>query len=707
MKVNTFEENIKLLTAFNNNTSYTKLHRLNCSVCGQFSIVKTLNKTDDFYHIDFLYYFKDQLNYKNLPDYKEFETAFLYNGHFSKLNNLVLDQMGFYSGENKVFYFLFNKIFISNNLSCKVAICNKCYMSLRRDKIPPNAIINHYSGQIPEALKGLTVIEELLLSQYHLKAKIFKIYGHYYETQLKIIGNVISFQQSFDDLLKILPDTNQLDAIRVIFVGTRLKKKELQRIFKVRQSKVKEALEWLIKHNTLYSLIKINDSELKKLPHDDIPTQLIFDFIDKDLDNEEQNNNLDLINKNDYLSVEAFQAHDFFTSVIINSNEPNEQHLNDQINDLIYVKRGKIPIQEYNNNKYLLGNYPCLFPFGVGSYTNPKIDKISFREYILGKMLSTNPNFRENKTFMFCTFNILQRQESRIHRNIFCKRKHFDFLKAKISTLTEESLGKLKLDLNKNISLKTNSIEFKILKKVFYGMSKVQGSRSALYDRRQDIYSYMMFFGLPHFWITINPSDTNNPLFFFICGEHITSDFFLEDNYKNRMKILAKNPFCQALFFDKLYTHFLEDLICYGKQNGILGDIVAYYVMLEAQGRGSLHGHGLYWLENMLCAEQFKSLIKTKYFYDKLIYYLDHTIFCDLENLEPFKNQNDSNINVLSETLDFLDLTEPTNVKFNCLSKAFSIAKKTQYHKCTANCFINSVECKRGFGVKGIGKDPI
>jgi hypothetical protein len=46
-----------------------------------------------------------------------------------------------------------------------------------------------------------------------------------------------------------------------------------------------------------------------------------------------------------------------------------------------------------------------------------------------------------------------------------------------------------------------------------------------------------------------------------------------------------------------------------------MGDVEAYYVPLEAQGRGSLHGHGLLWLLNMINSNQFKDLIKTEYFY--------------------------------------------------------------------------------------------
>ena len=51
---------------------------------------------------------------------------------------------------------------------------------------------------------------------------------------------------------------------------------------------------------------------------------------------------------------------------------------------------------------------------------------------------------------------------------------------------------------------------------------KVQGSKASLFDCRMDMKSYIIFFGLPLFYLTINPADVHNPLLLFIAGEKIT-----------------------------------------------------------------------------------------------------------------------------------------------------------------------------------------
>ena len=78
-----------------------------------------------------------------------------------------------------------------------------------------------------------------------------------------------------------------------------------------------------------------------------------------------------------------------------------------------------------------------------------------------------------------------------------------------------------------NTYIRTNQIDNKsIIGKLFSKCQsasvKVQGSKASLFDRRMDMKSYIIFFGLPLFYLTINPADVHNPLLLFIAGEKIT-----------------------------------------------------------------------------------------------------------------------------------------------------------------------------------------
>ena len=54
------------------------------------------------------------------------------------------------------------------------------------------------------------------------------------------------------------------------------------------------------------------------------------------------------------------------------------------------------------------------------------------------------------------------------------------------------------------------------------------------------------------------------------------------------------------LTFDLQIRTFINVVICYGRGSGLFGGCDAYYGMVEAQGRGTLHCHMLVWLTGSL-----------------------------------------------------------------------------------------------------------
>jgi hypothetical protein len=62
--------------------------------------------------------------------------------------------------------------------------------------------------------------------------------------------------------------------------------------------------------------------------------------------------------------------------------------------------------------------------------------------------------------------------------------------------------------------------------------------------------------------------------------------------------LVAANPVLQAQFFDIIMRTVLEVIFgfCTRDKIGILGEVASYYFIIEAQGKGTLHAHGLVWL---------------------------------------------------------------------------------------------------------------
>jgi peptidoglycan/LPS O-acetylase OafA/YrhL len=125
---------------------------------------------------------------------------------------------------------------------------------------------------------------------------------------------------------------------------------------------------------------------------------------------------------------------------------------------------------------------------------------------------------------------------------------------------------------------------------------------------KTDLNFQYIFFGKNfYFFDKFNFYFIYSRIFELILGSFLA---YFELNYIRKYNLIKSDPIlskvCPSIgilliiysfiFFDKLYSHFLTDILNYGKQKGVLGDVEAYYVPLEAHGRGSLHGHGLLWL---------------------------------------------------------------------------------------------------------------
>jgi hypothetical protein len=102
-------------------------------------------------------------------------------------------------------------------------------------------------------------------------------------------------------------------------------------------------------------------------------------------------------------------------------------------------------------------------------------------------------------------------------------------------------------------------------------------------------------------WITINPSDRHDPICQVFAGEHIDMDRFVPTEGPSalqRARNVACDPFAASQFFfflaeTILETHFGFSVNGRTAENrmGALGRGNAYFGVVEAQGRGSLHLH--------------------------------------------------------------------------------------------------------------------
>ena len=133
-----------------------------------------------------------------------------------------------------------------------------------------------------------------------------------------------------------------------------------------------------------------------------------------------------------------------------------------------------------------------------------------------------------------------------------------------------------------------------------------------------------MKLGPPSLWITINPLDYKDPVAQIFAGEDIDMDNFVTtagpDSVQRGINI-ARDPYAMAKFFHYIINVTLETLIgikitksqvVSGK--GVLGEVSGFFLIVEAQGRGSLHVHMLAWLKHVPNADDMPVLLQSNEF---------------------------------------------------------------------------------------------
>jgi Domain of unknown function (DUF6570) len=205
---------------------------------------------------------------------------FRYSVALPELDGLPLDRSGFLNAEELTA----GSPFIGK-------ACDSCRQAVKAGKVPNMALANGLwsgAGRVPE-LADLTWIEEKLIARVHVsiqlqKCRVFhkwRLDGFYPQGQLR--GHILSFPVDPTVVLDHLPLAPEklCGLVKVVFISQRkvtLSEASQLRFFIVRRQKVRNALEWLIEHNTQYEDVRLDYECLSRLPESGIMKE-VFDQI--------------------------------------------------------------------------------------------------------------------------------------------------------------------------------------------------------------------------------------------------------------------------------------------------------------------------------------------------------------------------------------------------------------------------------------------
>ncbi|KAF5335803.1 hypothetical protein D9611_009612 [Ephemerocybe angulata] len=529
-------------------------------------------------------------------------------------------------------------VLLNNKGETSLNVCQKCREALQKKRLPCLALANSlHLGKVPPELDGLTQVEESLIALCRAKCMIVQLQFDEAGSmpsavqQRALRGNIITFPQRPDFLPPLLPPSidDILERICVVFIGSKLPDPSWflthAKPLLVRSNKVRTALEWLKKNNPLYSEVQINEDCLRALPTD---TLLPFHY-----DNVPEDTRRDAATsryESNLGSPEASDGEICFSSIVVSNvgREASSRELRAAALRHLKAKRGaalSMPhddcfANEFDNPDLFPSLYPTLFPYGSGGFEDPRRQyAVSFASHVQHVLSLTDSRFRHHGSFLFTAFNMIQRRSLLL--NVAFKTRHswFRALADGFNLLTSETVGKVASRMTDDTFFTTPHTEEE--KKVISLMShvnsvtrKVEGTSSSRLSMRNEIRATTSSFGVPSFFITINPADVYNPIVKLLAGN--SPDYDIDSllpeqvpRYWDQAKLVAQNPFVAAKFFD-LYSHaFVDELLAYDRPTmergykprmGVLGYTKAFYACVEAQGRGTLHWHMVVWIEGAL-----------------------------------------------------------------------------------------------------------
>lgn len=228
---------------------------------------------------------------------------------------------------------------------------------------------------------------------------------------------------------------------------------------------------------------------------------------------------------------------------------------------------------------------------------------------------------------MYLLYDIIQLRKSSMGNAFLIKRENWQSAMDDIASLTVTQLQNAA-----NTVATGQQIEDPIIRRLLRNIEsigmQVPGSFAHKLRMRSEIRGLITRYGMPAFWVTINPSDLRNPLVLILAGIEYPGNNLPRANAAIRETAATSNPVAVAEFFHHVCKAILDGLLATNTgQIGILGDLSNHFAVVETNGRGMLHLHGLAWVRGNLAFDTLRGrLLQDTDFVARMIRYLESII---------------------------------------------------------------------------------
>ncbi|CAK5270204.1 unnamed protein product [Mycena citricolor] len=484
--------------------------------------------------------------------------------------------------------------------------------------------------------------------------------------------------------------------IAVTYIGVgKLPKNWLLSTFRVRRQVVHEALRWLKRNNPkYYGHIEIDNERLAALPEDDVPLE-ISSLLRQSDDVAAVVQESDTYVREHHVDeqAETLEAHELdgwrddgagrsddedddggpdvipltVTGTIdtdlssMSTNEMMQWGLSNMWNSgqegVYAVRHGSKPVSDFgrpprdggpepadpNRPNFFERAFPCLFPYGVGGLEADRPVDVTFAEHVKWSLQYHDRRFRRHETYPFVAFGISQRRQALLSARLQMRRKDFDKDARILSTITAEALEKSRQEEQQKLPISNPAVRL-LRRHIHTAVGRVQGSNESRTVLRSQVWSTTLYTGPWNLWITINPSDIHDPIAQVFAGERVNLDEFVSTagpDSDQRGRNIAADPYAAAKFFHFTIRTILETLLgvrVSGSQvhseMGVLGEVAAYFGMVEGQNRAALHFHLIAALRNAPNADEMQDLLQSAAFREKIAAYIKENMRAYVAGLE-------------------------------------------------------------------------
>nr|GAT44847.1 predicted protein [Mycena chlorophos] len=387
------------------------------------------------------------------------------------------------------------------------------------------------------------------------------------------------------------------------------------------------------------------------------------------------------------------------------------------------IRKGRAFVSEYartdenrerfdggpSDPNHLLGAFPILFPYGYGGFEVDRDIKVTYESHVQWALQYADKRFRKHSQFLFQTFGVLWKRQ--VCRSTSLHMDHNEFLANQniISQLEPQDLIQASEEENRKIPFSNPAVRL-LRKHLTVIRARVQGTDESRVGIRAQIWGLTLRFNPPSIWMTINLSDTHDPIAQVLAGEAIDLDHFaskMGPKSSKRGRTIAEDPFAASEYFHLVVRLVLEEVLgitvslrgAITRKQGVLGRINAYVGTVEAQARGSLHLHLLLWLQGAPSAAQMQEALKSEAFRNKIQQFIKQNIRADVSGTiaDPKTRKK------IKRSVAFSRPIDPRQGDFQekVREKERSSAAIVQSHECTVYYCLKTkngrITCKRGY----------